>query len=134
MGYCVLVLDDHTRSAEATRREIRYLDPHADVILVETVPHARAELDSRAAILAFAVVDLLLEQQDLQGIDFIKHVLHSRTFAHLPILVLSQHFELMHEVHKLGARRVTVVRRSDDFERIQGTLSSFVADAQRRFP
>lgn len=134
MAYSVLVLDDHTRSADATKRVILYLDPRADVIIVETVPRAKAELESRTAPLAFVVVDLLLEQQELQGIDFITHVLRSQTLTHLPIFVLSQHIELLQEVAKLRSQRITFKRRSDDYDVIQAALSRFVTDAQRRYP
>lgn len=145
MPYNVVILDDHVRSGVATQREIQYWDKGASVYLARSVAEAKKLVIARYPI-GFVVVDLLLEQEFEQGIDFVNFllnpsqdrdaagdaVLHERIAA-IPIMILSAHPTIINRAKQLRSPRVVTIERTNDFSATQATLKHFIDQARVRF-
>jgi CheY-like chemotaxis protein len=131
MSYVVIILDDHDRSAQATKREIEYWDASAKCIVTHTVAEAweafTQQQGNRESPIGFVVVDLLLEEQEAQGLDFIRHLIAPESnLPPIPILALSAHESMLDQVRKLRAQRVHTAKRSNDFSELQADLRMMI--------
>lgn len=135
MKHAVIVLDDQRHSGEATARIVTMWDPDADVTVVRTVAQARDTLEARGALVAYVIVDLLLEPspEDEQGETLVEWMLQSHRFSSTPVLILSA-FPLMIKSLKPDIkRRVKVVSRTSDLRLLYDALKPFVESARQRY-
>jgi hypothetical protein len=136
MSYVVIILDDHDRSAQATKREIEYWDASANCIVTHTVAEAwgtlKQHLDNSGDPIGFVVVDLLLEQQEAQGLDFIRYLINpAYNLPPIPILALSPHESMLSQVRNLRDPRVHTAKRSNDFSELQADLRNMIDRADK---